>query len=83
MTSQVVIEPQAGVVEAAQRMIAEKKGPLPVVEGGRVVAIVSDRDLISRVVAAGQDPKSMKVADVDTHDLVTIAPDAAESQAAS
>ena len=36
MTSQVItIEPQASVVEAAQRMIAEEKGPLPVVEGGR------------------------------------------------
>jgi CBS domain-containing protein len=76
MTPQVVtIEPQASVVDAAQRMIQEEKGPLPVVEGGRVVAMVTDRDLIARVVAAGRDPKSMKVEDVDTHDLVTIAPD--------
>ena len=76
MTSQVVtIEPQASVVDATQRMIQEEKGPLPVVEGGRVVAMVTDRDLIARVVAAGRDPKSMKVEDVDTHDLVTISPD--------
>jgi CBS domain-containing protein len=46
-----------------------------VVEGGRVVAMVTDRDLIARVVAAGRDPKSMKVEDVDNHDLVTIGPD--------
>jgi signal-transduction protein with cAMP-binding, CBS, and nucleotidyltransferase domain len=37
--------------------------------------MVTDRDLIARVVAAGRDPKSMKVEDVDTHDLVTIGPD--------
>jgi CBS domain-containing protein len=48
---------------------------VPVVEGGRVVAMVTDRDLIARVVAAGRDPKAMKVEDVDTHDLVTISPD--------
>jgi CBS domain-containing protein len=48
--------PSMSVVEAAQEMIRKEKGPLPVVEGGRVVAMVTDRDIIARVVAAGQDP---------------------------
>ena len=76
MSSQVVtIEPGARIVGAARRMIIEDKGPLPVVEGGRVVGMLTDRDIISRLVAEGQDPQSVNVEDIHTDDLVTIGPD--------
>jgi CBS domain-containing protein len=67
--------PSMSVVEAAQEMIQKEKGPLPVVEGSRVVAMVTDRDIIARVVAAGQDPSGLRVSDIATKDLVTIGPD--------
>ncbi len=77
MTSKVVtISHSASVVEAAQKMIQQEKGPLPIVEGGgRLVAIVTDRDIVARVVAEGRDPNSLTVDDIDTHELVTIGPD--------
>ena len=76
MVSDVVtIGPGTGVVDAAKRMIREEKGPLPIVEGERPVAIVTDRDIIAHVVAEGRDPKSMTVQDIASHDLVTIGPD--------
>ncbi len=76
MTTDVVtIEPSATIVEAAQRMIQEQKGPLPVVEAGRVVALVTDRDIVARVVAADRDPHSVRVEEVATKDLVTASPD--------
>ena len=76
MTPDVVtIAPGTSVVDAAKVMIQEEKGPLPVVEGERVVAIVTDRDLIARVVAAGRDPNSVTVDDVASTDLVTAQPD--------
>ena len=76
MTTDVVtVEPSATVVDAAQRMIQEEKGPLPVVEAGRVVAIVTDRDIVARVVAADRDPHSVRVEEVATRDLVTAGPD--------
>jgi CBS domain-containing protein len=82
MTSSVVtIEPSATVADAARRMIEQEKGPLPVVEGERVVAMITDRDIIARVVAAGRDPSSLKVSDVATKDLVTIGPDQDEQAA--
>ena len=75
MTANVVtIEPGKTVSEAAQVMIQEEKGPLPVVEGERVVAIVTDRDLIARVLAAGRDPNSVTVDEVASKDLVTAEP---------
>ncbi len=69
------ISPEASVVDAAQQMIQQEKGPLPVVEGTRVVGMVTDRDIIARVVAAGRDPSSVKVSDIATTDLVTASPD--------
>ena len=76
MVSDVVtVEPGTSVVDAAKRMIQEKKGPLPVVEGDRVVGMVTDRDVIARVVAEGRDPSSLSVDDIATTDLVTARPD--------
>jgi CBS domain-containing protein len=75
VSSVVTIEPGTSIVDAARRMIAEEKGPLPVVEGESPVAMVTDRDIIARVVAQGRDPNSVTVEDIATHELVTIGPD--------
>lgn len=56
-------------------MIQAKKGPLPGVEGDRVVGMVTDRDVIARVVAEGRDPNSYSVDDIATRELVTARPD--------
>ncbi len=75
VASVVTIEPGTGVVDAAKRMIQEEKGPLPIVEGERPVAIVTDRDIIAHVVAEGRDPTTMTVHDIASEDLVTIGPE--------
>jgi CBS domain-containing protein len=75
VSSVVTIEPGTGVVDAAKRMIEQEKGPLPIVEGERPKAIVTDRDIIAHVVAEGRDPTSMTVDEVASQELVTIGPD--------
>jgi CBS domain-containing protein len=75
VASVVTIEPGTSIVDAAKRMIQEEKGPLPIVEGDRPVAIVTDRDIIAHVVAEGRDPNSVTVDDIATRELVTIGPD--------
>ena len=76
MVSDVVtVEPGTSVVDAAKRMIQEKKGPLPIVDGDRVVGMVTDRDVIARVVAEGRDPNACSVDDIATRELVTARPD--------
>ena len=72
VASVVTIEPATSVVGAARLMIQEEKGPLPIIEGDRPVAIVTDRDIIARVVAEGRNPTSMTVDDIASHELVTI-----------
>jgi CBS domain-containing protein len=76
MTANVVtVSPSMSVVEVAKEMIARGKGPLPVVEGDRVVAMVTDRDLVARVIAASRDPNTVRCEEIATQDLVTIGPD--------
>jgi CBS domain-containing protein len=66
---------ETGVVEAAKLMAGEDVGPLPVVEGRRLVGIVTDRDLVTRVLAEGRDPASTAVGDVYSSEPVTVSPD--------
>jgi CBS domain-containing protein len=73
--SVVTIEPGTSVVDAARRMIQQEKGPLPIVEGERPVAIVTDRDIVAHVVAEGRDPNSVTVDDIASQELVTVGPD--------
>lgn len=76
MTSNVTtIESSANVVEAAKTMIDEGRGPLPVMDGNRPVAMVTDRDLVSYVVAQGLDPNQVTLEDVQMRPLITIESD--------
>jgi CBS domain-containing protein len=80
MTPDVVaVTPSTTLMDAAKTMIEQEKGPLPVVEGDRPVGMITDRDLVARVVAPGYDPRPLTVADVATNmtarDLVTARPD--------
>lgn len=68
------VEPSTPVVEAAQLMKSEDVGSLPVVESGRLVGMVTDRDIVLRVVAEGNDAKTATVGEIASKDLVTIDP---------
>jgi CBS domain-containing protein len=51
-------------------------GPVPVVENGdRLAGIVTDRDIVLRVVAEGGDPQSTTVGEIMSRDLATVDPD--------
>ncbi len=68
-------EPSTTIVEAAKVMAQEDVGPVPIVEGGRMVGIVTDRDLVVRVLAEGRDPTSTTIGEIASADLVTVQPD--------
>ena len=68
-------EPTATVVDAAKVMAQEDVGPVPIVEDGRLAGIVTDRDIVVKVVARSGDPNTTKVGDIASRDLVTISPD--------
>ena len=63
------------VVEAARVMRDEDTGIVPIVEGDRLVGVVTDRDIAIRFVAEGKDPQSRTVGEIASSNLVTIDPD--------
>ena len=69
------VAPTDSVMEAARTIKEQDVGSLPVVEDGRVVGIVTDRDIVVRAVAEGVDPRTATVGDVASGDLVTVEPD--------
>jgi CBS domain-containing protein len=68
------IEPSTTVTEAARLMKAEDVGSLPIVGGDQLVGMVTDRDVVIRIVAEGKDPQSTTVGEVASRDLVTVDP---------
>lgn len=69
-------EPSTTAVDAARVMASEDVGPVPIVDGGRLVGIVTDRDLVVRILAEGKDPNSATIGEIASSDLVTVQPDA-------
>jgi CBS domain-containing protein len=62
------------VVDAARLMRSEDTGVVPIVEGDRLMGVVTDRDIAIRVVAEGKDPNSINVLDIASQSLVTVDP---------
>lgn len=54
------------VAEAARRMAEGRQGCVVVVEGGRLVGILTERDVITRVLAPGKDPAKVRIGDAMT-----------------
>lgn len=77
MSSPVVsVLPTDSVFEAASRMMSHGVGAVVVESGGRPEGIVTERDLIKRVLIEGKDPKKVVCREVMSKPLVTIDPEA-------
>ena len=60
------------VQQTAQLMKSEDVGPIPIVgDNGKLEGIITDRDIVLKVVAEGGDAKTTKLADVMTTDLIS------------
>jgi CBS domain-containing protein len=77
-----VVRPEDTASQAATLMKQNDCGAIPVVtDGGKLVGIVTDRDIVLRAVAAGKDPRSTPVSAVMTADPVTLSPGASADEA--
>jgi len=69
------IDADQTVAHAAKMLRDEDVGLAPIVEGDKLIGMLTDRDITIRVVAEGKDPGTTKVRDVASTRLVTIDPD--------
>jgi CBS domain-containing protein len=68
--------PTMTALDAAGLMASHDIGSVPIVDEEHLVGIVTDRDLVVRVLASRQDPSGVALGDIATRkDLVTISPD--------
>lgn len=68
------VAPSANVRDAARTMSDRNIGAIAVLDSGKLVGIFSERDVLTRVVAAGLDPEATNVDAVMTKDLVVADP---------
>jgi CBS domain-containing protein len=70
----VTVEPGATVGHLISELAAHNVGALPVVDGGRLVGIVSERDVVRRLHAGGPGLLEAQVADIMTTEVTTCSP---------
>ena len=68
------ISPQETIQRAAQMMDELNVGSIPVLDGQKLVGMITDRDITVRATAAGQAPGSTRVGDVMSTDVRTCSP---------
>ena len=75
------IQPGQTVLEAARYMVACNVGAAPVLDGATLVGIFSERDIMSKVVTQGLDPRMTHVAEVMSTNLRTLSPESSSEEA--
>lgn len=65
------ISPDNSVKEAARLMHDQHIGALPVLENGKLVGMITDRDVCCKVTATGRDTVTTKVGEVMASDVTT------------
>lgn len=66
------VDEESSVLEAAGQMVKEGRGSVIVTRAGKRVGILTERDLLRKVVARGLDARSTKVKEVMTSPPVSI-----------
>ena len=69
------VSPSQPLRDAAKLMKSGDFGSIPVVEDGRLIGVLTDRDIVVRAVAQGLDTTSAQVGEVISTGPVTIEPD--------
>jgi CBS domain-containing protein len=68
------VEASAPIIEAAEIMLREDVGSVPILEDGRLAGMLTDRDIVLRVVAEGRDARTITCAEIASRQLATIDP---------
>ena len=69
-TEPTYIGPNETLQEAARRLRDLDVGMLPVGDGIKLKGMLTDRDITVRVIAEGIDPKTLRVSDVMTPEVI-------------
>jgi len=69
------VVPQQSILSAAQLMKAHNIGAAPVMKDGKLIGMISERDILNQVTGPGIDPRDLTVSQVMSDTITTISPD--------
>lgn len=68
------ISPEATVYEAIAEMADKNIGALPVVEAGRLIGLLSERDYTRKVILKGRSSRETRVSEIMEREPITVSP---------
>jgi len=71
-THMITAAPDTTVAEAAESMANNEVGAVLVVQDGALRGILSERDVVTRVVAKGKDPSKTRVSEAATGEVISV-----------
>src|SRR5258708_6506527 len=70
-----LVKPDATVFEAIQMMSKNNIGALPVLDGDRLLGMVSERDYTRKVILKGRASKNTRVEEIMTREPIVVTPE--------
>lgn len=67
--------------DAARIMAREDTGVVPVVDGKKIIGLITDRDIVVRLIAQGKDPSNAKVNEAMSKDVRSVREDSSVQDA--
>jgi CBS domain-containing protein len=69
------ISPESSVFSALELLAQKNIGALPVVQGGKLVGIFSERDYARKVILKGRSSKEITIREIMTEQVITVRPE--------
>ncbi|MBN1235638.1 MAG: CBS domain-containing protein [Methanotrichaceae archaeon] len=79
----ITAEADLDILSAAKKMGKANVGSLIIVSSDKPAGILTERDLVKKVIAQGADPRNLKAAEIMSSPVVSIEPDASLREAAA
>jgi len=84
MTSSVDwVTPDTSVVKVAQLMKKDDVGSIPICKENRLIGMITDRDIVLKVVAAGGNTNNISAKDIMNTDIISVSADQDVHEAAN
>jgi len=74
-SSPITLTADRPVIDAATAMKENNIGDVIVMTEGKMCGVVTDRDIVVRVIAQGREPQTTKLGDVCSRDVASVGPD--------
>ena len=80
-TNPACVSAKDSIRDVARIMVREDTGVVPVVDGKKVIGMITDRDIVVRLVAEGKDPSSAKVNEAMSKNVRSVKEDSSVTDA--